>query len=101
MNAGRMLERFAHKFTVADEPAGRRMWDESRLVVAEGYREFAERYAGCTFERGLYRAHDATSGPKGLQWIAECFPAYRSRATPFGFDWLGRHGVGRETDRVR
>ena len=85
-----MFERFARRFAISEEPAVRQAWNESRLVAADGYGEFAERWAGCTFERGLYRIHDASSGPRGLALIEECFPAYRSRATPFGFDWLGR-----------
>lgn len=84
-----MFERFADRFAVTEGSAGH-AWEEPRLLAADGYAEFAARWAGCTFERGLYRVHDARSGPKGLQAIEECFPAYRSRAVPFGFDWLGR-----------
>lgn len=42
------------------------------------------------FEHGIYRLHDAGTGPRSAAWIAELFPRFVSRACPFGFDWLGR-----------
>jgi hypothetical protein len=65
-------------------------WQEPRLMAVDGYLELADRFAGCSFENGLYRLHDATSGPLALSWIAEAFPEFAGRVCPFGYDWLGR-----------
>jgi Domain of unknown function (DUF1851) len=85
-----VFERFEGRFGMGEDGRDRAgPWANERLEEAAGYREFADRYAGCTFERGLYRVHDSVSGPRGEEWVAEAFPEYASRATPFGFDWLG------------
>lgn len=66
------------------------MWREPRLQAATGYDELAGRFAGCSFQNGLYRLHDASSGPRTQALIAEAFPSFAARAYPFAFDWLGR-----------
>ncbi len=58
--------------------------------VGPGYPELAGRFAGCSFENGIYRLHDEGTGPRGEAWIAEAFPKFASRGCPFGYDWLGR-----------
>jgi hypothetical protein len=86
-----MFERFAHSFRLL--PAGQvpgPVWGDDRLLAVAGYTELADRFAGCSFENGLYRLHDEETGPRGMTWIAESFPQFVSRARPFGFDWLGR-----------
>jgi hypothetical protein len=86
-----MFDRFTANFRVVSggtEP--KRPWRDPRLIAANGYLELAESSAGLTFEGGLYRLHDATSGPRGDALITECFPDFVSRASPFGVDWLGR-----------
>lgn len=65
-------------------------WQEQRLLAADGYTALAASFAGCSFENGLYRLHDATSGPRALAWIVEAFPEFAGRACPFAYDWLGR-----------
>jgi hypothetical protein len=50
------------------------MWRDDRLLSAVGYSEFAGRYAGFSFENGLYRMHDEKTGPRGEAWIAGSFP---------------------------
>ena len=65
-------------------------WLDDRLVSAAGYRELVERFAGVTFENGLYRLHDDATGPHGAALLADVFPAFAARACPFGYDWLGR-----------
>jgi hypothetical protein len=65
-------------------------WAEPRLIRAAGYESFAERYAGCTFAQGLYRLHDALSGPRSMRLVLEAFPQLADRAVPFAYDWLGR-----------
>jgi hypothetical protein len=66
------------------------MWSEPRLQAATGYNELAGRFAGCSFQNGLYRLHDAFSGPRAQALITEAFPPFAARAYPFAFDWLGR-----------
>jgi Domain of unknown function (DUF1851) len=65
-------------------------WLDARLLAPSGYREFADRFAGCSFADGLYRLHDAESGPRGEALLAEAFPDFKDRACPFAYDWLGR-----------
>lgn len=86
-----MFERFLDEFQLLPPeqvPGG--TWGDPRLLAVEGYESLAARFAGCSFESGLYRLHDATSGPLAASWIAEAFPEFASRACPFGYDWLGR-----------
>lgn len=61
-----------------------------RLRAATGYEDLAGRFAGCTCENGLYRLHDAVSGPRAAALIAEAVPAIAARSWPFAYDWLGR-----------
>jgi hypothetical protein len=86
-----MFEQFTTRFAVlpADQAAGA-PWRDSRLAAAAGYSELAGRFAGCTFENGLYRLHDATTGPRSSAMVAEAFPEFAARACPFAHDWLGR-----------
>jgi hypothetical protein len=86
-----MFERFAASFRPL--PAGQvagPLWRDDRLLAVAGYPELAGRFAGCSFENGIYRLHDAVTGPRGAAWIAGSFPKFASRACPFGYDWLGR-----------
>lgn len=86
-----MSEQFVDRFRLL--PAGQvpgPLWRDDRLLASVGYRELAGRFAGCSFEDGIYRIHDAATGPRGLAWLAESFPQFASRACPFAYDWLGR-----------
>lgn len=65
-------------------------WQDGRLSDVQGYAELAGEYAGVTFGRGLYRIHDAQSGPRALAFVLEAFPEFAKRVVPFGYDWLGR-----------
>jgi hypothetical protein len=86
-----MFETFETSLTLgaAGEQAGE-LWVDDRLVGIRGYREFAAKFGGCTFGNGIYRVHDASSGPIGLRTLREAFPEHAERAVPFSFDWLGR-----------
>jgi hypothetical protein len=85
-----VFERFAAHFALlpAHQAAGV-PWRDPRLTSAAGYSELAERVAGCTFENGLYRMHDAQTGPRSSALVAEAFPEFAARACPFAYDWLG------------
>jgi hypothetical protein len=86
-----MFDRFVASFQV--EPPGQKAgkpWADDRLLKITGYLELARRFAGCSFENGLYRIHDAVTGPQSASLIGDAFPRFSSRACPFGYDWLGR-----------
>lgn len=61
------------------------------LQSVRGYAPFAERFAGCSFDGGLYRIHDAQTGPAAARMLREAFPEFASDAVPFAFDWMGNH----------
>jgi hypothetical protein len=64
-------------------------WQDPTLMTLRGYAELSERFAGLSFDRGIYRLHDSVSGPKGQALVAECFPAHAGTRV-FGYDWRGR-----------
>lgn len=61
-----------------------------RGVGPESLNEFFDRYAGCSFNSGLYRGLNRESASAYKQWIDESFPQYKSKVVPFASDWLGR-----------
>jgi Domain of unknown function (DUF1851) len=82
------------KFLATYDPAGanassRGPWEEPFLLRNSGYRELAQSFAGVTFNEGLYRIHDASSGPAAQQLIADNFPRFAPQVRAFGFDWTG------------
>jgi Domain of unknown function (DUF1851) len=78
--------------TFQPDPADARAepWHEPQLTAADGYGDFSQRFAGRSFELGLYRFHDSESGPRGADLLRNAFPEFANRACPFGYDWLGR-----------
>jgi hypothetical protein len=84
-----MFERFLNSFVVDSVPEPTRDW-APRGVTASGFGELMSEYAGCTFEKGLYRLHTAESAALGDRLAAEAFPEFAGRARCFGLDWLGR-----------
>jgi hypothetical protein len=86
-----VFELFASNFRLLPSgQAGGDTWNDPCLVSLTGYEELAAEFAGCSFENGLYRFHDARTGPRGERWIAGAFPEFASCACPFGYDWLDR-----------
>jgi hypothetical protein len=79
----------AFRLTPPDQPSGP-VWRDGRLTRAAGYLDLAERYAGRTFDDGLYRLHDADGGPRALALVEAAFPELAGRVCPFGSDWYGR-----------
>ncbi len=51
---------------------------------------FMTSFAGLTVGNGIYRVHEATSGPRADAFVSAAFPEYVNRIECFGFDWLGR-----------
>jgi hypothetical protein len=85
------FDRFARAFSVL--PSGqtpRPPFRDRFLTSARGYDELMERFAGCTFDDGLYRLFDASSGPKAAELARAFYPGAADRLFPFGMDWLGR-----------
>lgn len=94
-----MFEQFRDAFAaVGVVGAGGEPWAASELVAVPGYAEFAAEFAGATFGGGLYRVHDATTGPLAQAWVSGAFPELAEVATVFGYDWLGRQFA---VDRAR
>lgn len=86
-----MFDSFARAFSLTpEEQEPRAPFSDPLLMAARGYEELMGRYAGCTFESGLYRLLDAASGPKALELANAFYPAGGSRFSPFAMDWLGR-----------
>jgi hypothetical protein len=81
---------FVGAFSADPGTVGGARWSEPRLDAARGYIEFSGRFAGCSFDQGLYRFHDSESGPRSATLLREAFPSFNGRACPFAFDWLGR-----------
>jgi len=84
------FDRFASSFHMTQGAETLSPWWDPGFGRGIGYTDLAERFAGATFDQGLYRIHDSLTGPKGMRWIAETFPDFVERAHPFGYDWLGR-----------
>jgi hypothetical protein len=85
-----MFDQFVAEFKSPPAKADDQAWAEPYLMGIQGYAEFSNRFAGRTFEEGLYRVVDGATGPKMAALIAEAFPDFSARAHPFAYDWLGR-----------
>src|SRR3954453_19309945 len=64
-------------------------WHDAPLMRLRGYAELSERFAGLSFDRGIYRIHDSVSGPKAQALVEQCFPAHAASRV-VGYDWHGR-----------
>ncbi|MFC6153156.1 T6SS immunity protein Tdi1 domain-containing protein [Nocardioides yefusunii] len=73
-----------------DTGSGGQVWLHPNLVVTPGYAEFAHEFAGCSFRGGVYRFHDARSGPVGQRVAEQMFPEFNGRFTVFAHSWTGR-----------
>ena len=60
-------------------------------AVAPGIGRFFDRFAGTSFNRGLYRIHLISEMPRWTAIVADAFPEFKSRIVCFSCDWLGRH----------
>ena len=83
-----LFDAFRSAFDVTAQVGAR--WMSGGLEQVTGYHELAAEFAGCSFDGGLYRVHNSLTGPVAQCAVAEAFPEYADRATPFAFDWLGR-----------
>jgi hypothetical protein len=85
-----MFDRFESHFvkdatptpTSGDAPVA---WsDEPRI------KDLLLRFAGASFNLGLYRVMAADAFGWANDFVAQAFPAFSGKAVPFGYDWLGR-----------
>jgi hypothetical protein len=88
-----MFERFSSLFTADAEVRQVGGWHDAALEAVAGYSELMGRFAGCSFDGGVYRLHSAISGPVGQELAAAAFPELADRVRVFGFDWLGRQAA--------
>ena len=97
-----MFERFkAHYGPRMTSGATGNPWSAEPLLRVDGYATFMADFAGACFEGGLYRVHDAVTGPRGLAALREGFPEFAKRTVPFAYDWMGRQyalDFGRSAD---
>ena len=84
-----MFERFLSSYTAErlSQPGLRPHLPDG--VEAQGFAELMDRFAGATFNRGLYRLHDGESAERADALIRDAFPEFETRARSFGVDWLG------------
>lgn len=54
---------------------------------------FLGRFAGASFNSGIYRVHDSDDIEIWTSVVHACFPRLRGNTTCFAFDWLGRQFV--------
>ncbi|PZR51805.1 DUF1851 domain-containing protein [Xylanimonas oleitrophica] len=96
-----MFEHFRAQYATLRDAASATgaSWRDERFAGVEGYAEFMAEFAGASFGGGLYRVHEARSGPQGLALVVEAFPELATRVLPFGYDWLGRQ-LALDTGRV-
>lgn len=86
-----MFNRFLSAFKLTTKPAKSGMdVPVPERVDREAYRWLMGRFGGATFEHGLYRLHAVSEIPQWDATIGQAFPAYASRISCFGWDWLGR-----------
>jgi hypothetical protein len=81
-----MFDRFVASFQI--EPPGQKagtLWADDWLLGIAGYLELAGRFARCSFGNGLYRIHDAVTGPAGRIADPHAFPRFAPWACPFGY----------------
>ena len=85
-----VFDRFESEFARTAIHGSGKPWLDDHLRSIPGYVEFGRTWAGATFESGLYRVVDETTGSKMAELAVEAFPDFAGRAHPFAYDWLGR-----------
>ncbi len=64
---------------------------ERQFNRSSGAIEFLEKYAGKTFNEGLYRIHSVDQVSKWNIIVSDAFPKFAGHFLCFSYDWLGRH----------
>ncbi|HTJ31181.1 MAG TPA: T6SS immunity protein Tdi1 domain-containing protein [Acidobacteriaceae bacterium] len=85
-----MFENFERKFrqdASSTTSAGAELFTNAESY---GLSDLFERYAGATFESGLYRVITPEIGRLAEEFIREAFLRYEHKIASFATDWLGR-----------
>jgi len=64
---------------------------ERQFNRSSGAIEFLEKYAGKTFNEGLYRIHSVDQVSKWNDIVSYAFPKFTGHFLCFSYDWLGRN----------
>ena len=84
-----MFGKFLASYRLSDSPSATSRPTDPSADDVQGFADFMSRFAGATFEEGLYRVHTTASTAKANEIVREAFPAFSERIICFGFDWLG------------
>lgn len=88
---GKTFDAFESFFKLDVAPRPNSAWQHPTLLASAHYKEFAQEYAGATFNNGMYRVLDSESGPAMQEIITSALPPSASHEiVPFASDWLGR-----------
>lgn len=60
--------------------------------------QFLCKYAGASFNRGLYRILSSDNIDKWTRIVTAAFPQYKDKIFCFGYDWLGRQFALKHSD---
>lgn len=85
------FEMFEDVFKVDKRTVTKKIYNHPTLLACDKYKEFAQKYAGASFNQGIFRFYDAQSGPV-MQSIVEdaFFNGKKNSHVVFASDWLGR-----------
>lgn len=85
------FEMFEDVFKVDKRTVTKKIYNHPTLLACDKYKEFAQKYAGASFNQGIFRFYDAQSGPVMQSIVEDAF--FDGEKTPhvvFASDWLGR-----------
>jgi len=84
-----VFERFRENFELDDKTRIGPTGVPSKSSAAD-LPALLQAFGGCSFQNGLYRIILPDDVSLWRERLTLGFPDYATRATPFGFDWLGR-----------
>jgi hypothetical protein len=84
------FELFCGAFSPDERGVDAAPWLDDRLRSIDGYVSLAERFAGQSFDDGVYWFHSSVTGLAGQESVAVGYPELADRVCVFAYDWLGR-----------
>lgn len=85
------FESFEDVFKADEKTITRKVYEHPTLMRCKNYKEFAEKYAGASFNEGIFRFYDSESGPAMQQIVEDTFfKGYPTTHIVFASDWLGK-----------
>ena len=85
-----MFDRFLERFKVDGLPDKKEGASFKIPFEVEGLQLWLERYAGCSFNQGLYRAHSVEQINLWNKLVGDNYPDLKGKVFCFGYDWSGR-----------